>query len=692
MQVPDQPNVAVATPAPSPPPAELTPPRRRVFLKTPLGIWGAALLAGLTLAALNALWIAWVPNDQIEASVRIRHHLIDAAQQLGFAWLLAAAVVSYHRALKPALFQRVTYLEKRWLAAWFPFVALASGLIVLLASPLSNDFREFAHRKVSVQAAPYLAQAMAAGCAGLLALGLLLFNRWWRPGLALAAGCSALAALAGNHTLLKHNYPGVHFLLGLTALAVLMATFKPCRFWRGSSQRWHRALAFGLPLVCLPAFVAVPSQTLQAEQFKVDGSVVARRVSELRDWLQRSKPVEVASATSSTGSTERQPVPSSNPGLLPEHPLVLMLTIDAVRADVLEKPALARRFEALSELRRQSIYFDNARAPGSQTVTSLSGVFSGLYFSQQYWTRHPEVGHLFLGDDAPSRFPEVLQQAGIKTVTFSATYFLLNRFGIVRGFDEERFLDNPGQAFTDYSPGSQLTDHLLKAIEQYGRGPAFLYAHYLDTHFPYKHGGQRGSSFQRYLGAIDYVDHELGRVLRRLEQLGLLERTLIVVASDHGEAFGEHNSQFHATTLYEEQLRVPLMFRIPGLDARVVKAPVSLMDLGPTLLDLLGRTTPAHFMGQSLVPLLRGRPMTFTRPLVAEGRLKKAFYFPDGYKLIVDDKDHTAELYDLGRDPREFKNLIDDPESRGADRLAQLRQFFEKNQIRRPGYEIPYRQ
>jgi len=690
MQAPDQPNVAVAIPASSPPRGELTARHRRYLLKTPLGIWVAALLGGLTLAVFNAVAIAWAPGNPIERSVRIRHHLVDAGQQLGFAWFLAAAVVCYHRALKPALFKRASYLVKRRLAAWLPFVALASGLILLLSSPLTADFREFAHRQVSLNAAPHLARAMAYGCACLLALGLVLFNRWWRPGLALAAGCFALALLVGNHTLLKHNYPGVHFLLGLTALAVLLATFKPCRFWRGPSERWQRAVGFGLPLVCLPAFVAEPSRTLQAEQLKLDGSVVARRTGELREWVQQWVPREVAAAVNA--SPERKPVPSSNPGLLPERPLVVMLTIDAVRADVLENPALARRFHALSELKRQSVYFDNARAPGSQTVTSLSGMFSGLYFSQQYWTRHPEVGHLFLGDDQPSRFPEVLQQAGIKTVTFSATYFLLNRFGIVRGFDEERFLDNPGQAFTDYSPGAQLTDQLLGAIERYGHGSAFFYAHYLDTHFPYKRGGQRGSAFERYLGAIGYVDRQLKRVLRKLEQLKLLERTLIVVASDHGEAFGEHDSQYHATTLYEEQLRVPLMFRVPGLDARVVKAPASLMDVGPTLLDLLGQTTPAHFMGQSLVPLLRGRPMTFTRPLVAEGRLKKAFYYPDGYKLIVDDKDHTVELYDLERDPREFKNLIDHPKSRGVERLAELRQFFEQHQIRRPGYEIPYRQ
>jgi arylsulfatase A-like enzyme len=505
------------------------------------------------------------------------------------------------------------------------------------------------------------------------------------------AGLFSVAVLVSNHWLLTNNYPGVHFFLALVGLTGLMAASKPWRRIKPSTARWERWCRTAVPLVCLPAFISAPSQSLRSEQLKVHGSVVAPHLTQLADWLGSIASLDKSAEGNWIKRSTRQPVASSQAGLLPEKPLVLLITIDAVRADVLEDPNHATRFKTLGELRRQSVYFKNARAPGSQTVTSLSGVFSGLYFSQQYWTRHSEVGHLFLGDDEPARFPEVLQQAGIKTVTFSATYFLLNRFGIVRGFDEERFLDNPGQPLGAYSPGSQLTDALLNAIERDGHGSLFLYAHYLDTHFPYKAGGRHGTGLERYLRSIAYVDRQIRRLVRRLQQKGFLKRTLLVIASDHGEAFGEHNSKFHATTLYEEQLRVPLMVRIPGLQPRVVADPVSLMDLGPTLLDLLGQTTPAHFMGQSLVPLLRGRTMKFSRPLLAEGRLKKALYYADGYKLIVDDRNHTLELYDLKSDPQELANLIDHPDSHGAERLEELREFFRDYQIRRPGYQIPYR-
>jgi arylsulfatase A-like enzyme len=116
---------------------------------------------------------------------------------------------------------------------------------------------------------------------------------------------------------------------------------------------------------------------------------------------------------------------------------------------------------------------------------------------------------------------------------------------------------------------------------------------------------------------------------------------------------------------------------------------VSLMDVGPTLLDMLGLDTPAHFMGQSLTPYLRGRGARPTRPILAEVRLKKALYFDDGYKLIVDDREHTEELYHLKTDPKERVNVIDKPSAKGRQRLAQLRQFFDTHRYARPRHEVP---
>ncbi|HEY6722853.1 MAG TPA: hypothetical protein VI197_02445, partial [Polyangiaceae bacterium] len=88
---------------------------------------------------------------------------------------------------------------------------------------------------------------------------------------------------------------------------------------------------------------------------------------------------------------------------------------------------------------------------------------------------------------------------------------------------------------------------------------------------------------------------------------------------------------------------------------------------------------------------LKGEPANFSRPIVAEGRLKKALYFPDGYKLIVDDRLGTEELYDLTRDPKELENLIDAPDADAERRIDSLRSFFRIHTLSRPGYQIPYR-
>jgi arylsulfatase A-like enzyme len=227
--------------------------------------------------------------------------------------------------------------------------------------------------------------------------------------------------------------------------------------------------------------------------------------------------------------------------------------------------------------------------------------------------------------------------------------------------------------------------------EQRQSAPFFLYIHFLDPHAPYNLSPVQGSEFDRYLGEVAMVDAELGRLLRWLDTAPIGKRAAVIVTADHGEAFGEHNSTRHATTLYDEVLRVPMLVRLPGDRApREVGDYVSLIDLGPTILDLFGKPTPGHFLGQSLTPYLRGESPTLRRPIVAEGRLKQSLILPDGMKVITDNRARTVELYDLSRDPGETRNLADD-----ADKLERplglLQRFFAAHQNEQPEYKVPYR-
>ena len=238
--------------------------------------------------------------------------------------------------------------------------------------------------------------------------------------------------------------------------------------------------------------------------------------------------------------------------------------------------------------------------------------------------------------------------------------------------------------------GESLTQQLVATLEREAARPGFYWVHYLDSHDPFHAGGRRGKKFSRYLKALKVIDGYLGEVRAAIGRLGLGERTLLFLMSDHGEAFGEHESYFHGSSLYDELVRVPLLAQGPGVVPREVGVPVSLVDLGPTVLDWFGVPTPASFMGESLVPFLLGGSRTFSRPIVAETRLKQSMLFEDGRKVIRDLRRQTLELYDLGADPGELSNLSDDIDPDQEEHVLLLRSFFQIHTYRENGYRVPY--
>ena len=213
-------------------------------------------------------------------------------------------------------------------------------------------------------------------------------------------------------------------------------------------------------------------------------------------------------------------------------------------------------------------------------------------------------------------------------------------------------------------PSPPLTDAALGFLDHRDAArPFFLWLHYLDPHHPYvDHDGAGGDDRARFASEIRFTDRELGRLLDGLATRGLAESTIVILHADHGEEFGDHGGQFHATTLYEEILHVPLIVAAPRVAPRVVPDLVSLDDVVPTVIDLLGVATPATFLGRSLAPALTGGAAP-GGPRFAEctrfGRDKRAVLeWP--WKLIADLTVGTVELYDLATDPREQRNQVAD--------------------------------
>jgi arylsulfatase A-like enzyme len=123
-----------------------------------------------------------------------------------------------------------------------------------------------------------------------------------------------------------------------------------------------------------------------------------------------------------------------------------------------------------------------------------------------------------------------------------------------------------------------------------------------------------------------------------------------------------------------------------------VDVPVTLLDLGPTLLDMFDEPTPAHFMGESLLPLAAGHDEELTRPIAADaGRRIQAFYAPEHKKVIFDLRRKTTEVYDLARDPKESRNLVDERNESVVSAVTAARYFFQVHTLTRPGWEPPWR-
>jgi arylsulfatase A-like enzyme len=206
-----------------------------------------------------------------------------------------------------------------------------------------------------------------------------------------------------------------------------------------------------------------------------------------------------------------------------------------------------------------------------------------------------------------------------------------------------------------------------------------------------------------YDGAILYTDDNLGRVLSKLDELGLRDSTVVAVAGDHGEAFGEHGLSFtHDYTLYDEVLRVPLVVRGPGVvPGASIRQQVRLMDLTPTLLDLAGAEPLSGIEARSLTPLLRGGSLPYLEAFAESAPARAQFpeqdkitlpgirgkwrmVRTDRWKLIriPRERGDVYELYDLVDDPGETKNLLPDLEGEAAKLQPLLDAWMAKDPLR----------
>jgi arylsulfatase A-like enzyme/Flp pilus assembly protein TadD len=345
---------------------------------------------------------------------------------------------------------------------------------------------------------------------------------------------------------------------------------------------------------------------------------------------------------------------------------IVLITLDTTRADHIGCYGSAvAKTPSLDALAGESVRFDQAMSAVPTTLASHSTMFTGQY-PPVHGVRY---NGMFKLGDASVTVAERLRHAGFTTAAITSSFPVNAKTGINQGFATYRDLfSEPGGEKLDPTAersAADVTKAGLELIRGAGDKPFFVWLHYFDAHYPYKPPFPYSSSFHDhpYDGEIAYVDAQLGALFSALKSDGLWDRLAIVVAGDHGEGLYDHGERMHSHLAYQTTLHVPLFVKATHVKrGSVVTEPVTLADIGPTLLDLAGQPVPAGLDGISLKPFLGGTAPP-RRALYFEtlaGSLNFGWSPIEGirrgkWKLI---RSSDPELYDLDADPAEARNVF----------------------------------
>jgi arylsulfatase A-like enzyme len=410
---------------------------------------------------------------------------------------------------------------------------------------------------------------------------------------------------------------------------------------------------------------------------------------------------------------------------------VVLIVPDTVRADHLGLYGYGRPTSPeLDRWAESGAVFDHAFATSPWTLPSFASIYTG-----QLPSRHSaglvmpdsNSGRAFVRlDPTVPTLAEILAQEGYATGAVINNPFLHAEFGVARGFETY-----------DYVPGNNeqirradvMVNRALGWLDGRDGRPFFLLVHLFDPHMNYDppisvrgrftkgyegklaypvadlEGIRKGripldaADREFIIGAYDeellFVDIQLGRLLEGIRSRGLLDDTVVVLVSDHGEEFFDHGGFEHGHTVYQELLHVPMVVWGPDVRAGRIADPVSIADLYPTILDALELPRDSEIAAESLWKRVQGGEPPTPRSLVAEGNLygpehKALLRWP--HKVIVNTVTQKRWLYDLAQDPSEKQDLAGPQAAVMVRLLSELQQTVRtatRQRIQKHEAEIP---
>lgn len=379
---------------------------------------------------------------------------------------------------------------------------------------------------------------------------------------------------------------------------------------------------------------------------------------------------------------------------------VILISIDTLRQDYLgiygyEKDTSPN----LDAYAKNGTVFTNFYSTSSWTLPAHASLFTSKVPS--------EIKVLNSKDKIPDEvltITEVLKDNGYATHSWKPpNTYISNMWGFSQGFDTFDSVDHD----PNYRDVDLIFPRLNDWLAENKNTKFFAFVHTMQVHKPYcppkefdkfkddyeggldcfSMGGLipqevvRPDDGPRYVslydGEIAFTDYYLGQFFNKLKELGLDKTTIVVILSDHGEEFGERGrwAAHGGNSLYNELVKIPLVIKAPNMKNGVLKKNISIIDIAPTILDLLGIKKPVEFDGVSIRE-------TIEIPLYLELNSKEAIIY-DNWKLIADDKTKTLELYNLSRDPFESNNILDQNREKKEELLRYL-EIFHKKAIKAP--------
>ena len=347
----------------------------------------------------------------------------------------------------------------------------------------------------------------------------------------------------------------------------------------------------------------------------------------------------------------------------PDAPVIL-ISIDTLRADRLPLYGYTKiQTPFLDRFAKDAWLFENAYSPCPMTLPAHTTMLTGT-LPPEHGVRN-NIGFVFDGE-AHMSLPRLLRQRGYATGAAVSSYVLRFETGLGALFDfyEDSFGTTPGVQPVNYQRSGDKTAAFAEAwVGEHAGKPFFFLFHIYEPHVPYDPPEPFRSQYgATYDGEVATSDAIVGAFLDTLKKLGVYDRAIVIVTSDHGEGLGEHGEQQHSIFLYREAIRVPLLVKLPansGAGSRVA-APVQLSDIFPTVTSALGLPAPKEVSGTSLFSA--GAKGAAGRVIYGETLFPRLQLGWSDLRSVVDARYHyihgpRPELYDTVVDPREEHDM-----------------------------------